>query len=210
MAGLAGPDGRRLGRRGRRRRRRPRRPSSASASAAVGGVLGRLGLVRPGRLLVVGRLGAGGRGGGLGLAACASSVVGPPAIATSVPPTAVPSGPVTVACTAAASSGATTPSAASAERSSSRVMPAWRRRQLLDLVPDVLDRLEPRSAPSRRASSAAIIQSARAVPGGVTFWPSTLTRPSRLVVVPPTSAKPAAGSTTSASAAESVRKGRRR
>ena len=56
----------------------------------------------------------------------------------------------------------------------------------------------PRSAPRRRASSAAIIQSARAVPGGVTFWPSTLTRPSMLVVVPPTSAKPAAGSTTSA------------
>ena len=57
-------------------------------------------------------------------------------------------------------------------------------RDALDLVPDVVDRSKPRSAPSRAASSAAIIQSGRAVPGGVTFWRQTLTRPSRFVVVP--------------------------
>ena len=46
----------------------------------------------------------------------------------------------------------------------------------------------PRSCPRRAASSAATIQSVWAVPGAVTFRASALTRPSRLVVVPSTSA----------------------
>ena len=50
-----------------------------------------------------------------------------------------------------------------------------------------------------------MIQSARAVPGAVTRWLRVLTRPSRLVVVPRTSANPAAGSTTSAWRTDSVR-----
>ena len=57
---------------------------------------------------------------------------------------------------------------------------------------------KPRSVPSREETSAASIQSARAVPGGVTRCESVLTRPSILVVVPAFSAKPAAASTTSA------------
>ena len=52
--------------------------------------------------------------------------------------------------------------------------------------------------PSRRLSSAASIQSSRAVPGGVIFRATVLMRPSMLVVVPSTSAGPAAASTTSA------------
>ncbi len=50
-----------------------------------------------------------------------------------------------------------------------------------------------------------MIQSARAVPGGVTFACTTLTRPSMLVAVPSTSPKPAAASTTSAFRPLSVR-----
>ena len=42
----------------------------------------------------------------------------------------------------------------------------------LDLVPDLLDRLEPEVGAEPAARSAAIIQSAWAVPGGVTFWAS--------------------------------------
>ena len=56
--------------------------------------------------------------------------------------------------------------------------------------------------PSRRLSSAASIQSSRAVPGGVTLRATVLTRPSTLVVVPSTSAGPAAASTTSACCAD--------
>ena len=43
---------------------------------------------------------------------------------------------------------------------------------------------QPRSAPRCTASSAAIIQSGQAWPGGTSFWPNLLTRPSMLVVVP--------------------------
>ena len=57
---------------------------------------------------------------------------------------------------------------------------------------------KPRSVPSRLETSAASIQSAREVPGGVTRCESVLTRPSMFVVVPVFSAKPAAASTTSA------------
>jgi hypothetical protein len=56
------------------------------------------------------------------------------------------------------------------------------RGQLLDLFPDLLERLEP------QVGAEASIQSGRAVPGGVTFWPRVLTRPSMLVVEPATSA----------------------
>ncbi len=62
----------------------------------------------------------------------------------------------------------------------------------------------PRSPPRRSASSAAIIQSVRAVPAGVTLRCTTLTRPSRLVVVPSHSANPATGSTTSACNVDAV------
>ena len=61
---------------------------------------------------------------------------------------------------------------------------------------------KPRSPPRRRARSAAIIQSGRAVPGAVTFWPRRVTRPSMLVVVPVRSPYPAAGRTTSAPASD--------
>ena len=64
----------------------------------------------------------------------------------------------------------------------------------------------PRSAPRRAASSAAIIQSGRVTPGPTTFWPSRLIRPSRLVVVPSSSAHCAEGNTTSARLAVSERK----
>ena len=64
----------------------------------------------------------------------------------------------------------------------------------------------PRSAPSRRASSAASIQSSRAVPGGVILRATVLMRPSRLVVVPSVSVGPLAARTTSACCAEPVRK----
>ena len=58
----------------------------------------------------------------------------------------------------------------------------------------------PRLVTEGAARSTAMIQSARAVPGGVTFCASGLTRPSRLVKVPSTSVGPAAASTTSACA----------
>ena len=51
--------------------------------------------------------------------------------------------------------------------------------------------------------SAAMTQSDWAVPGGVTFWATVLTRPSRLVIVPSSSAHWVTGSTTSAIAAVS-------
>ncbi len=55
-------------------------------------------------------------------------------------------------------------------------------------------------SPSRwAASSAAIIQSGHAWPGGTSFWPTRLIRPSMLVVVPGRSWSAATGSTTSAS-----------
>ena len=60
--------------------------------------------------------------------------------------------------------------------------------------------------PSRRPSSAASIQSSRAVPGGVILRVTVLIRPSRLVVVPSISVGPLAASTTSACWAEAVRK----
>ena len=64
---------------------------------------------------------------------------------------------------------------------------------------------KPRSVPSRDETSAASIQSARAVPGGVTRCERVLTRPSILVVVPAFSAKPAAASTTSARLLDALR-----
>ena len=66
---------------------------------------------------------------------------------------------------------------------------------------------KPRSAPRRSASSVAITQSARATPGGTTLAARRVTRPSRFVVVPPRSAYPAAGSTTSASIDEALSDG---
>ena len=77
------------------------------------------------------------------------------------------------------------------------------RRQPLHLVPDLADRVEPQVAarggrPARRRSSSR----ARPGPGGTSFWPSRLIRPSMLVVVPGRSCASAAGSTTSASSSD--------
>ena len=81
-----------------------------------------------------------------------------------------------------------TPSRASVERSRSQVMPAWLGASASISAQICSTDSRPRSVPRRRASSAAIIQSARAVPGGVTLRATVLMRPSRLVVVPSTSA----------------------
>ncbi len=54
------------------------------------------------------------------------------------------------------------------------------------------------SVPRAAASSVAIIQSGQARPGGTSFWPRRLTRPSTLVVVPERSCTMAAGKTMSA------------
>ena len=86
-------------------------------------------------------------------------------------------------------------------------MPAWRR-EISEISSQMSStEVSCRSAPRRKASSAAIIQSGRAVPGAVTFWLTTEMRPSMLVVVPSTSVNPAAGSTMSAASDRGVREG---
>ncbi len=132
---------------------------------------------------------------------CSSSalgVLGPPVMETALPPTAVPSTLVSVPVSGARGSGATTPSAAAGDRRRSRVRPAWE-----GAISSISSQIcstdsNRRSAPRPKARSVAIIQSGRAVPGGVTARDRVLTRPSRLVVVPSVSANPATGRTTSA------------
>ena len=80
------------------------------------------------------------------------------------------------------------------------VIPAWAEESRSISIQAEAASVIARSAPRRKPNSAAIIQSGRAVPGGVTFWRTVLTRPSRLVVVPSTSAAPAAGNTMSTAA----------
>ena len=61
------------------------------------------------------------------------------------------------------------------------------------------------STPRRAASSEAISQSGRQVPAAVTCWDTVVTRPSRLVIVPESSANAVAGNTICARRDDSVR-----
>ena len=155
MAGLVGPDGPAAGR--RRRLVGGVLVVAGLGLGRVGGLLGRLGLVQACRLVVVGRLGAGGRGGGLAVRGL-RLVGGRAAVDRDV---------------GAADRGALGPVRSSAsgavERDDHAVRGVGRaeqlegdagvrRRQLLDLVPDVVDGLEAAGrrragGPARRRSS---------------------------------------------------------
>ena len=138
------------------------------------------------------RLGVGLGLGGLGLGGLLLAVVSAAAAATAASP-AAGSTPESVGRRPGLGARPPTTTPSRAPWMASTVRPAW-----LGATAAISSRIwsadsTPRSAPSRRASSAASIQSSRAVPGGVILRATVLTRPSRLVVVPSVSAEPAGG-----------------
>ena len=96
------------------------------------------------------------------------------------------------------------PSVAAWEVTAPRRAAGVRGRQLLDLGPDPLEGLEAEVGAETVGELGRDHPVGRATPGGTTFAARRETRPSRLVVVPPRSANPAAGSTTSASIDEAL------